>query len=273
MCGPVHRSGPPLAATMTQTTPLTPPTHVIRQLGAEHRFVDGHSEVRLATSEHMLVPGTGLLRMGVLAIAVDLAAGQPPTGAVTPTTDLSVRVARLAPMDRLTVTATVLKAGATLFVAECLLRADQEAEPFATGLATFMNRPVPAQERPDGPAVALDRPLHERIGARPVRPGVVELAPSEDMANVHHGTVQGGVLSFLGELAAATLFGETEPHLVADLDIRFLNRVKTGPLRATARRVTGGPGGQVVPVEIVDVGAGRLVAYVSTACVPVRGPG
>jgi uncharacterized protein (TIGR00369 family) len=240
--------------------------HLLAELGWEHSVVDGLSEVRVEVVEEMTVPGTGLLRIGLLAIVVDLATGQPATGSVTPTIDLSVHVVRHRPLGSVRAVSRVLKAGATLFVADCLLYGDDDPEPFGTGLATFMNRPVPGPRTPQRRAGPLGRPLAERIGATQLAPGVVELTPADELANPHHGTVQGGVTALLGELAAASLFGDAEPHVVTDLDIRYLGRVKAGPVRATARRVTGGRGGEAVTVEVVDVGAGRLVAHLSTSC-------
>ena len=98
------------------------------------------------------------------------------------------------------------------------------------------------------------------------------MAPRDDVLNVFHGTVQGGILATLGELAAESLWAGGEAHLVTDLDIRFLNRVKVGPVRATARRVVSGRRGEVVDVTLFDAGNDmRRVAHVSTTCIPVAG--
>jgi acyl-coenzyme A thioesterase PaaI-like protein len=87
---------------------------------------------------------------------------------------------------------------------------------------------------------------------------------------VFHGTVQGGILATLGELSAESLWAGGAPYLVTDLDIRFLNRVKVGPVRAIARRVVAGRRGEVVDVTLHHVGSDkRPVAHVSTTCVPL----
>ncbi len=246
-------------------------THVIEELGFEHWFSDGLSCGRVQVLPGMLVPGTRIVRIGVLAVLADLASGQPASGAVTPTTDLSVHVADLRPMESITLVARVLKSGATLLFVETMLTADEEHQPFATSLATFMNRPVvhtPPQE-PSG--VRLSQPVADRIGAEVLRPGVAELTLRPDILNDHHhGTVQGGLMAVLAEVSAASLWAEGEPHLVTDLDIRYLNRVKVGPVRATARLVVDGWRGTVVDVSLVDVGNGmRAVAHASTVCIPV----
>jgi acyl-coenzyme A thioesterase PaaI-like protein len=246
-------------------------THVIGELGFEHWFSDGQSCGRVQVVPGMLVPGTQFVRIGLLAVLADLASGQPVTGAVTPTTDLSVHVAHLRPMESITLVARVLKSGATLMFVETMLTADEDSEPFATSLATFMTRPVvqPASPEPNG--VRLSQPLAERIGAEVLGPGVAELELRPDILNDHHhGTVQGGLMAVLGEVSAASVWAEGEPHLVTDLDIRYLNPVKVGPVRASARLVVDGWRGTVVDVSFVDVGNGmRAVAHASTICVPV----
>jgi acyl-coenzyme A thioesterase PaaI-like protein len=245
-------------------------THVIDELGFEHWFSDGLSCGRVRVVPGMLVPGTQIVGIGLLAVLADLASGQPTTGPVTPTTDLSVHVAHLRPMESITLVARVLKFGATLMFVETMLMADEEVEPFATSLATFMSRPV-VQMTPQEPSpTRLSQPLQERIGAEVLRPGVAQLALRADILNDHHqGTVQGGLLAVLAEVSAASLWAEGEPHLVTDLDIRYLNRVKVGPVRASARVVVDGWRGTVVDVTLVDAGNEmRPVAHVSTICVP-----
>jgi uncharacterized protein (TIGR00369 family) len=253
-------------------TRTSSPTHVIDELGFEHWFADGLSCGRAQVLPGMCVPGTPFVRIGVLAILADLVSGQPESGPVTPTTDLSVHLVRVRPMDRVNLAATVLKAGASLLFVETMLTADDEREPFATSLATFMTRPVERLDRPDPVDVRLDQPFAARIGAQVLRPGVVEMVPRDDISNTFHGTVQGGILATLGELAAESLWAGDEAHLVTDLDIRFLNRVKVGPVQATARRIVAGRRREVVDVTLHDVGnAMRPVAHVSTTCVPVDG--
>jgi uncharacterized protein (TIGR00369 family) len=241
-------------------------THLLQELGFDHWVADGFSYGRTQVLPGMLVPGTELVRIGALVILADMAAGQPPSGAVTPTTDLNVHVARLRPMRTINVAARVLKAGATLMVVRTTLAADDDPEPFAVSLATFMNRSVPIGTHLAPSDVRLSQPLDVRIGAQVVRPGLVELVPDADIDNGHHGTVQGGVLATLAELAAESLLAEQGPCVVTDLDIRFLSRVKVGPVRAVAEPVVDGRSGRVVDVTIADAGDGdRVVAHVRTS--------
>jgi acyl-coenzyme A thioesterase PaaI-like protein len=193
----------------------------------------------------------------------DVVSGKTPSGPITPTTDISVHVTRLRPMVSLHLTSRVLKAGRLLAVCETLLMAEDEDEPFAHSLSTFMNRKLPVQgegDHPKGPPV--EQPWADRIGARVRAPGVVELARHADVANDHHGTILGGVVASMAELAAESLLSEEGPVVVTDLDVRFLNRVKVGPARATARRLMVGAAGQDMVVEVEDLGnEGKPVAF------------
>jgi acyl-coenzyme A thioesterase PaaI-like protein len=236
----------------------------MEELGLE-QWVDsdlsyGHADITSA----MLVPGTPFVRIGLLAILADVVAGTPPSGPVSPTTDLSIHMARPSALRSVHLEARVLKAGATLVVIQTLLTADDEKQPFATSLATFMNRPVDVGDRARPKARRLELPLGARIGARVLRPGTVELDPRDDIGNAFHGTVLGGVTAVLGELAAESVTTDDEPFVVTDLDIRFLNRVRVGPVRAVAEVIIDGPESRGRGVTISDTGYGdRIVAYVS----------
>ena len=230
----------------------------------EHWIEGGWSHGRATVTPGLWVPHTEFVRIGVLAHLADVVSGQPPSGSITPTTDISVHVSGLRPMASVHLASRVLKAGRLLAVCETLLMADDEDEPFAHSLSTFMNRSLPAKAggaRPKRPAV--DRPLAERIGARVQAPGVVEVARHADAANDHHhGTILGGVLAMLAELAVESLSPEDDPVVVTDMDVRFLNWVRVGPARATARCLMVGADGQHVVVEVDDIGSeGKPVAY------------
>ena len=245
------------------------PSHFVEELGLHHWTEGGASHGRAEIVPGMLVPGTDVVRIGVLTVLADVVGGQPPSGAVSPTTDISVHVARVRPMKSVGLVSRVLKAGRTLLVAETRLTADGEAEPFATSLVTFMNRSIGVG--PGGPPSCppLGQPVGERIGARVIRPGTVELFPQDDLSNAHHATVQGGVMALLAELAAESALGRADPVVVTDLDIRFLNRVKVGPARATASMLINSPEGWVLGVEIRDAGdSDRIAAYASLRCAP-----
>jgi acyl-coenzyme A thioesterase PaaI-like protein len=244
----------------------TGPPGILPELALDH-WIDGElSHGRAPIVPGLRVPGTMLPRIGALALMADIIAGQPPMGAITPTTDISVHLGRLQPMASVHLVSRVRKAGRLLVVCEVHLMADDETEPFALCLSTFMNRLLPRVgpgARPQAPA--LSQPLDRRIGARVHAPGTVELAPSPDLNNDHHGTILGGVMAILAELAAESLFVATGPVVVTDLDVRFLNRVKVGPAVAVARALTTGPQGTDVAIEIVDSGDDDRLAVFATA--------
>ena len=246
-------------------------THVIGELGLVH-WIDGDlSRGRAPVLPGMFVPGTNVVRIGVLTILADVVAGQPATGAITPTTDINVHVLGAQPVHTVHLVSTVLKAGATLLVTETELRADDREEPFATSLATFMNRRLEVDPGDGRPAPALSRPFSERMGARLVAPGTVELENHAELANGHHGTIQGGVMATLVELAAESV--GPAPAVVTSIDIRFLNRVKVGPARAVARPTMSAGDQRMVGVTVTDVGDGdRTVAYAMTRCASPPAP-
>jgi acyl-coenzyme A thioesterase PaaI-like protein len=238
--------------------------HVLGELGLEH-WIDGDlSRGKMAVLPGMLVPGTGLVRIGILTILADVVAGQPPGGPITPTTDINVHVVRPVTASTVHLVSRILKRGATLVVTETLLTADDDPQPFATSLATFMNRGLTLG--PAGPpAPPLDRPFAERMGARFLGPGVVELDNEAELANGHHGTIQGGIMATLVELAAES--AHEAPLVVTSLDIRFLNRVKVGPAQAVARPLVTTDEEVVVGVTVTDQGDGnRIVSYAWTRC-------
>ena len=59
---------------------------------------------------------------------------------------------------------------------------------------------------------------------------------------------------------------------VVDLEIRYLNRVRTGPVLATGEVIPGALDGTCVRVPIIEPTAdGRVVSVTSLLCRPVRG--
>jgi len=77
-------------------------------------------------------------------------------------------------------------------------------------------------------------------------------------------------MATLAELAAESALEADRPSVVTSLDIRFLNRVKVGPVRARARPLVRAEGETVLAVSAVDAGNGdRPVAYATTRCLPL----
>jgi uncharacterized protein (TIGR00369 family) len=79
-----------------------------------------------------------------------------------------------------------------------------------------------------------------------------------------YGMLQGGVTATLADLAGGILAARVvAPRLVAtlDLNIRYLDPGRVGPIRATGRLLRRGRSTVVTSIEVIDVGADRLMAH------------
>lgn len=102
----------------------------------------------------------------------------------------------------------------------------------------------------------------DHIGMRVVEPGVTEIEHGPFLQQAS-GSLQGGAVALLGELAAESLTRRP----VLDLDTRYLTAVRQGPGRATAVEIGGG----LVRAEVRDVGMdNRLAALVTARVAPAR---
>jgi len=114
--------------------------------------------------------------------------------------------------------------------------------------------------------------------------GLVSLAPGQAVAEYRvdlerhanpMGTVHGGVLCDLADLAMGVVYGGTlqegESFTTVELTINFLRPVFGGTLRATARLVHGGRSLGLIECDIMDE-RGRLVARAKSTCMTLRGP-
>gem|GEM_PF-1085669 len=256
--------------------------HFLAHLGLRQWADGADTHGRAAIRPDLCVPGTGIPRIGVLATFVDVVVGSRPEGPINPTVDLQVRMLAFPQMAEVRVDCQVLRAGRTLLVGETFLYADDARQPFAHGIATFLNRPMDMarlaghRSRPAPPpsvAAALP-PLGELLGLREIDDVTLEIDLLPRLVNGSGGTIQGGVQALLAELAAERVVARSEQvvagseqAVVTDLDIRYLDRVRTGPLRARAAVLAADGAGASVQVRLTDAGAAdRLVAMVSTAC-------
>jgi acyl-coenzyme A thioesterase PaaI-like protein len=229
-----------------------------------------HGRSRLVPA--MWRPGTQRPRLGVLATLADIVAGMPPTGALTPTVDLNIQL-MAPPPSAGTLHAVCLptKAGRRLFVGEILI--DSGEEPFARGTVTFLNQLMPGVHHPDrfnegsGRQASLPHSLDDLLEATfsDERTVVVECKPA--LNNGPGGTVQGGVQATIAEIASEWALSSAGTFAVTDLDIRYLGRVKVGPVAAVADVVMRGEKLAFVRVALTDAGdGGRLVSAVTTVC-------
>jgi acyl-coenzyme A thioesterase PaaI-like protein len=216
------------------------------------------------------IEGTDRPLTGVLFGYLDIVAGSPPTGPINPTVDLQVRLFLPPRQGVIRFTARTLRQGRSLYVAEIEMRRAREAERFGVGLATFINRPMALVDRAEQePGSEWEDNLGQKrsarlAGVRRVRSGCLELDVSE-MSNHPHRTVSGATLGRLIEEACMDLFSGAV--LVDELDVRFLDRVKSGPIRATATPLGTRHQDTMVRIEVVDVGhQDRLVTYGLAVC-------
>jgi acyl-coenzyme A thioesterase PaaI-like protein len=215
---------------------------------------------RAEVQPEFFAPGTDRVRLGVLATLVDMVAGSPAHAIINPTVDL--RVTLLAPAPTVGVIELVtypVKSGRLLFVGETLLHTGDVSQPFARSVCTFMNKPLDSERTGIFPVGQLGAAHYDAsLQVREPEPGVYEMDNHDLVRNGANGTVQGGAQALLAELTAdraleavAPLEGHEE-HTAVDLEIRYLNRVKEGPVRARAELVPstiGGPWVRVVTTE------------------------
>jgi acyl-coenzyme A thioesterase PaaI-like protein len=247
------------------------PGSFVGALGLDLSFVDGLTHGRVELLPEMLAPGTDRLRIGVLATLVDMVAGFLPTGPVNPTVDLRISlVARPPATGTMYLVCRPAKLGRRLFVGETILHTGDVDRPFARSTVTFMNQPMSHAPGSRGPAAeAVAAPSFDEL-LRPRYPDAytVEMDAHPWVSNGPAGTIQGGVQSLLAEIAAERAVKPRELAVV-DLDIRFLNRVRSGPVAATAEVSAGDLDDAFVRVAITDLGDdARLVSLVNLICRP-----
>jgi acyl-coenzyme A thioesterase PaaI-like protein len=218
---------------------------------------------------HMIVPGTDQVHVGILATVADVAMGTPVSNiegqrVVGLTVDLVTRV--LGPIGPGTydVDATVIKRGRTIAVADTTFASSGTvlAHCLATFMPTVIDGPLAMPVPKEGPRLGdgvLDAPFADTLGIVVEQPGVA-LVERRPYTLQPAGTIQGGVVCTLAEVAAQSILGGT----IADLDVRFLAQVKVGPGRAAAERLDDA----TARIIVTDAGAseatsgfGRPTAY------------
>jgi len=245
--------------------------HFIHALGLELWNEDGFTHGRALLRPEMWAPGTEVPRLGVLATMVDIVVGMLPTGPVNPTVDLRLTLLSLPPSQGdIQLVCHPVKLGRQLIVGECLLYVDDPADPFARSTATFMNRVVGPQSSNWGRRDTLPRvppSFDELLRARVLGTGIIEMDAHPAVSNGPGGTIQGGAQALLGEIAAEHSLEALGHYATVDLEIRFLNRVRTESVVATAEILPGELTGVQVRVPLRETGPdGRIVSLVSTTC-------
>jgi acyl-coenzyme A thioesterase PaaI-like protein len=255
------------------TEVVTPPNFV-GGLGIE-LWIDGDLAFgRLEVQSSFFKPGTDRIRMGVLATLVDMVAGSPAHAIINPTIDLRVSLLDRTPAEGvIELVCHPLKVGQRLFVGETLLHTGDPSRPFARSVCTFLNRPleVTRDRNSKFPGTDLGSPTYdESLQLREPVPGTFEMELHEVVRNGANGTIQGGAQALMAELAGERALADDGGFEVVDLEIRYLNKVQTGPVLATGEVVPGTHDGRCVRVPIIEaIPEGRLIALTSLLCRPV----
>ena len=227
----------------------------IGDLGYSQRLLGDTMVGEIAITDELRIPGTELVRSSVLATLADVVTGVLATNLTVPrfalTLDLTVLGLAVTHGERLMMTGRILKTGSTIIATEARFTEPRSERPVAYSYVTFMRAPKAtdvmgpvANSRPFGPT-NMRAPFADQLGARVIGPGVVEL-DRQPYVMQPTGTIQGGAVALLGELAAESLLGAP----VVDLDVRYLSTVRVGPARTSATPLDR----STARVEIRDVG-------------------
>ncbi len=238
----------------------------IADIGFLHRGAGDGVVGELDVDPFLCIPGTSVVRPSVLATVADVLTGVLASTITKPrvalTADLTVHTLAGVNTDRLTMAGRLLKAGGTLVIGEVWFATAGRERPVALTEVSFIASPRPQDVIPlpvvdrdfnDG---RFDRPVAEALGARVVTPGVVEM-DRDPYVLQPAGTIQGGAVALVAELAAESLSGRG----VADLQIRYLSAVRAGPARSSAHPLTA----DVVRVEVRDAGNHDRLTAVAVA--------
>jgi acyl-coenzyme A thioesterase PaaI-like protein len=216
----------------------------------------------------MHVPGTGHLRLSILALWADILGGYLAVRSVGPrvpvTLDLDLHLPRPAPAaGAITGTARAEKIGRSVFVARVDFTADDGSAVGFAGLS-FMAAPdkrltiaLPTDGgQPLADAPTLSAPFAERVGCERIGPGITRLFRSDEVLNASN-TINGGLLALMAEEAALSL---SPGATLSSLGLRYLQPARVGPAVAEAS-VSDGLG----RVEVRDAGNENRLCVVATS--------
>jgi acyl-coenzyme A thioesterase PaaI-like protein len=247
---------------------VTPATHIVAELGLT-LAIDGPLAVgRAPVVPEVCVPGSVALRTSVLATWADVVTGTLCISAVMPriplTLDLEVQVLEpLVEGDTVTVEASIVKRGRTVFVSEARFFVEGSAAPAALALASFIASPDPNHRFPPDFRPPLRQetgrlavPFAQRAKCAVTTPGTAEVPRQEEGLN-SSGGIQGGLVALAAEEAAASL--ADGPVFLRSLNLRYLRPFAAGPARATAERH-----GDTCLVRLTDAGVDKLSALATS---------
>jgi acyl-coenzyme A thioesterase PaaI-like protein len=246
------------------------------RLGATAR-IDG-GELVIALEPHPAVLREGVVRASVLSYVVDCVAGiQLDLGseAWTLTTDMTVRALPVPAPSKVDGRFRLLREGRRSATGVVDLITDDGAR-LGSGAIGFTR-----VERRDGDPPKHDFTLEElvehfasmgviteplpdaaRIEVIDAADGVVEVPLTNALRNTA-GTLQGAMTALIAEVAAEEALSARAggPVVVTDLDVRYLSRTATGPVR-TRCAVLGDGAAACATVELVDLSKDAITALV-----------
>jgi uncharacterized protein (TIGR00369 family) len=135
---------------------------------------------------------------------------------------------------------------------------------------------------PAGNAVAtrgaLTIPLHGRMGLHILRrtdPTVVSMELTDEVRGAFAGTVHGGMLATLADVACALATSghydlECEVPATSDIHVRFYRQPRSGPIVAEARLVHGGRRAMTSECSIMDGDSRELARATATFMIVSR---
>jgi acyl-coenzyme A thioesterase PaaI-like protein len=223
-----------------------------------------------------LRPGTDRVRLGVLATMVDIVGGSPAFGILNPTVDLRVTLTERAPSSgKIEFVCRPVRIGRRLFVSETIAHAGDESEPFLRGISTFVNRVLENHAHdeimPPGGPTGFDN-YDELLEIREPTPGVYEIDNHPVIGNPHSGTMIGGAQALLAEILAERVIEQDvgRPHEAYDLDIRYLNPLRTPGVRARVDELPGGFDDRCMRIPMAEADDDeRIVSLTTVLCRPV----
>ncbi len=247
--------------------------HVLNDLGWVVTRADDDADTLAGSAvvvPQMHVPGTGHLRLSILAAWADVVAGHLASFRIHPrvpvTLELDVHLF-VPPPGTGTVNGMgrIVKAGRSVFVASVDFTTES-GDPIGFAAASFVPAPderltldIPLSVDRDVPApreAVLTVPFAERAGCAVRAPGVAVLGHSEESLNASN-TLNGGLIALACEEAALSLSPGTT---LASLDLRYLQPVRVGPAVAEAE-VRHGLG----RIEVRDAGNENRLCVVATS--------